>query len=132
MKKDINGFHRDPDGYTITPIDREEVGTEIILEIKENEEEDNYDTFLEEATLKQIVKKYSDFIRYPIKMDVTESKLKEGTEDEYEDVIEEQTLNTMVPIWKKNKSELTDEDYTNFYQEKRYGLISRCAIFISM
>ncbi|WP_080872153.1 molecular chaperone HtpG [Oceanobacillus timonensis] len=109
------------DGYTITPIDREQVGTEIILELKENQEEENYDEFLEASTLKQIVKKYSDFIRYPIKMDVTESKLKEGTEDEYEDVIEEQTLNTMVPIWKKNKSELTDEDYTNFYQEKRYG-----------
>lgn len=109
------------DGYTITPIEREEVGTEIILEIKENEDEENYDEFLDEFKLKQIVKKYSDFIRYPIKMDVTESKLKEGTEDEYEDVIEEQTLNTMVPIWKKNKSELTDEDYQNFYQEKHYG-----------
>ncbi|MFD1064670.1 molecular chaperone HtpG [Oceanobacillus locisalsi] len=109
------------DGYTITPIDREQVGTEIILELKENQEEENYDEFLEEATLKQIIKKYSDFIRYPIKMDVTESKLKEGTEDEYEDVVEEQTINTMVPIWKKRKSELTDEDYINFYQEKRYG-----------
>ncbi|WP_339226255.1 molecular chaperone HtpG [Oceanobacillus sp. FSL K6-2867] len=109
------------DGYTITPAEKAEVGTEIILEIKENEEDENYDEFLEEYRLKQIIKKYSDFIRYPIKMDITESKLKEGSEDEYEDVIHEQTINTMVPIWKKNKSELTDEDYENFYNEKHYG-----------
>lgn len=110
-----------PDGFTIEPAQKDEVGTEIILEIKKNEEEENYDEFLEEYRLKQIVKKYSDFIRYPIKMDVTESQLKEGTEDEYEDIITEETLNTMIPIWKKNKSELTDEDYENFYQEKHYG-----------
>ncbi|MCM3398579.1 molecular chaperone HtpG [Oceanobacillus profundus] len=110
-----------PDGYTITPAEKAQVGTEIILEIKENEEEENYDEFLEEYRLKQIIKKYSDFIRYPIKMDITESKLKEGSEDEYEDVTHEQTINTMVPIWKKNKSELTDEDYENFYNEKHYG-----------
>lgn len=109
------------DGYTITPTEKDEVGTEVILNIKENEEDESYDEFLEQYRLKQIVKKYSDFIRYPIKMDVTESKLKEGSEDEYEDVIEEQILNTMVPIWKKNKSELTDEDYENFYNEKHYG-----------
>jgi len=109
------------DGYTITPTEKDEVGTEVILNIKENEEDESYDEFLEQYRLKQIVKKYSDFIRYPIKMDVTESKLKEGSEDEYEDVIEEQILNTMVPIWKKNKSELTDVDYENFYNEKHYG-----------
>ncbi|MCG5102849.1 molecular chaperone HtpG [Oceanobacillus alkalisoli] len=110
-----------PEGYTIEPAEKAEVGTKIILTIKENEEEENYDEFLEEYRLKQIVKKYSDFIRYPIKMDVTESKLKEGTEDEYENVSTEETLNTMIPIWKKNKNELTDEDYENFYQEKHYG-----------
>ncbi|OZU87505.1 molecular chaperone HtpG [Virgibacillus indicus] len=109
------------DGYNIEPAEKAEVGTEIILEIKENEEDENYDEFLEENHLKQIIKKYSDFIRYPIKMDITESMLKEGTEDEYEDVIEEQTINTMVPIWKKNKSELSNEDYENFYNEKHYG-----------
>lgn len=109
------------DGFTIEPTDKKDVGTEIILSVKENTEDENYDEYLEEYRIKQIVKKYSDFIRYPIKMDVTESKLKEGTEDEYEDVIEEQTINSMVPIWKKNKSELTDEDYENFYTEKRYG-----------
>lgn len=110
-----------PDGYTIEPAEKEDVGTEIILHIKENKEEENYDEFLEEYRIRQIVKKYSDFIRYPIKMDVTERKLKEGTEDEYEDVITEEVLNTMIPIWKKNKNELTDEDYKNFYHEKHYG-----------
>lgn len=109
------------DGYTIEPAEKADVGTDIIIKLKENTEDENYDEYLEEYRIKQIVKKYSDFIRYPIKMDVTESKLKEGTEDEYEDVIEEQTINSMVPIWKKNKSELTDEDYENFYTEKRYG-----------
>lgn len=109
------------DGYTIEPTSKETVGTEITLTIKENTEEENYDEFLEESRIQSIIKKYSDYIRYPIKMNVTESKLKEGTEDEYEHIIEEKTLNSMVPIWRKNKSELTDEDYNNFYAEKRYG-----------
>ncbi|MCG3417631.1 molecular chaperone HtpG [Oceanobacillus jordanicus] len=109
------------DGYEIKPVQKDEPGTEIVLEIKENTDEDNYDEFLEEYRLRQIVKKYSDFIRYPIKMDVTESKPKEGSEGEYEEVVSEQTINSMVPIWKKNKSELTDEDYENFYKEKHYG-----------
>jgi molecular chaperone HtpG len=109
------------DGYTITPCEKEAVGTEIILKIKENTEDENYDEFLEEYRLKSIIKKYSDFIRYPIKMDVTERKLKVGSESEYEDVKEEQIINSMVPIWRKNKKELSDEDYNNFYAEKRYG-----------
>ncbi|MDC3417364.1 molecular chaperone HtpG [Aquibacillus salsiterrae] len=109
------------DGYTIKACEKEMVGTDITLKIKENTEEDNYDDYLDEFRLKAIVKKYSDFIRYPIKMDITERKLKEGSEDEYETVIEEQTINSMVPIWRKNKSELSDEDYVNFYNEKRYG-----------
>ncbi|MFP4977566.1 molecular chaperone HtpG [Paenibacillus sp. CN-4] len=109
------------DGYTIEPCDKETVGTEIIMKIKPNTEEDNYDEFLEEYRLRSIIKKYSDFIRYPIKMDVKKQQLKEGSDNEYEDVQEEQTINSMVPIWRKNKSELTDEDYENFYNEKRYG-----------
>ncbi|SET40725.1 molecular chaperone HtpG [Paenibacillus sp. NFR01] len=109
------------DGYTIDPWEKDSVGTDIILKIKANTEEDSYDEFLEEYRLKSIVKKYSDFIRFPIKMDVTSSKLKEGTESEYESVVEEQTVNSMVPIWRKNKNELTSEDYDNFYAEKRYG-----------
>ncbi|ENH97171.1 heat shock protein 90 [Gracilibacillus halophilus YIM-C55.5] len=109
------------DGYTIEPIDREEVGTEIIIQLKENTEDENYDEFLEEQRLTSIIKKYSDFIRYPIKMDVTEQKPKEDDEETFEEVTEEQTLNNMVPIWRKNKQELTDEDYESFYQEKRFG-----------
>ena len=109
------------EGYTIEPCTKDSVGTEIILKIKENTEDENYDEYLDEYRLKEIIKKYSDFIRYPIKMDITNTKLKEGTEDEYEEYIEEQTINSMVPIWKKNKSELKEEDYDKFYEEKHYG-----------
>lgn len=109
------------DGYTITPAEKDSVGTEIVLTIKQNTEEDSYDEFLEEYRLRSIIKKYSDFIRYPIKMDVTSQRPKEGTENEFEEYKEEQTVNSMVPIWRKNKSELTEEDYNNFYMEKRYG-----------
>jgi molecular chaperone HtpG len=109
------------EGYTIETVEKDSVGTEIILKIKENTEDENYDEYLEEYRLKAIIKKYSDFIRYPIKMDVTSRRLKEGSEAEYEDYQEEQIINSMIPIWRKNKSELTDEDYVNFYVEKRYG-----------
>lgn len=109
------------DGYTIDVTEKETVGTDIILKIKENTEDDQYDEYLEEYRLKSIIKKYSDFIRYPIKMDVTSHRPKEGSEGEFEEFREEQTVNSMVPIWRKNKSELTDEDYDNFYMEKRYG-----------
>ncbi|MEQ8201944.1 MAG: molecular chaperone HtpG, partial [Syntrophomonadaceae bacterium] len=109
------------EGYTIEPAQREAVGTDVILRIKPNSEEENFDDYLQEYRLRAIIKKYSDFIRYPIKMDVTRSRLKEGSEDEYEDYTEEQVINSMVPIWKKNKNELTPEDYENFYFEKHYG-----------
>lgn len=109
------------DGYTIDDAIKDEIGTEIILELKENTEDENYDEFLEEYRIKNIVKKYSNFIRYPIKMDLTKSRLKDGSDNEYEEYIEEETLNSMVPIWRKNKNELNDEDYENFYQEKHYG-----------
>lgn len=109
------------EGYTIEPVTKDSVGTEIILKIKENSEDESFDEYLEEYRLKSIIKKYSDFIRYPIKMDVTGRRLKEDSESEYEDYQEEQIINSMVPIWRKNKSELTDEDYQNFYAEKRYG-----------
>ncbi len=109
------------EGYTIEPAEKAAPGTEIVLKIKENTEEEKYDEFLEEYRLKAIVKKYSDFIRYPIKMEVTTHKPKEGEEGEFEEVREEQTVNSMVPIWRKNKSELKDEDYENFYRDKRYG-----------
>ncbi|REJ17933.1 MAG: molecular chaperone HtpG [Paenibacillaceae bacterium] len=109
------------DGFTVEPWEKDTVGTDIILKIKPNTEEDNYDEFLEEYRLRQIIKKYSDFIRYPIKMDVTRTRKKEGTENEYEEYKTEETINSMVPIWRRNKSELKAEDYENFYYEKRYG-----------
>lgn len=109
------------DGYTIEPCEKETVGTQIILKIKENTEDETYDEYLEEYRLKEIIKKYSDFIRYPIKMDITEKRPKEGSDNELEDYTEEQVINSMVPIWKKNKNELTSEDYEQFYSEKRYG-----------
>lgn len=109
------------EGYTIEPAEKDTVGTDIILTIKKNTEDENYDEFLEEYRLRGIIKKYSDFIRYPIKMDVTKSRLKEGSEDEYEQYKEEQVINSMVPIWRKNKNELTEEDYKNFYVEKHFG-----------
>ncbi|GKU25374.1 molecular chaperone HtpG [Clostridium folliculivorans] len=109
------------EGYTIEPCEKDTVGTDIILKIKDNTEDESFDEYLEEYRLKSIIKKYSDFIRYPIKMDVTESKLKEGSENEYENYTEEKTINSMVPIWRKNKSELKEEDYNNFYSEKHFG-----------
>ncbi|MED3878084.1 molecular chaperone HtpG [Priestia aryabhattai] len=109
------------DGYTIEPCEKETVGTQIILKIKENTEDETYDEYLEEYRLKEIIKKYSDFIRYPIKMDITEKRPKEGSDNELEDYTDEQVINSMVPIWKKNKNELTSEDYEQFYSEKRYG-----------
>ncbi|WP_270168920.1 molecular chaperone HtpG [Paenibacillus sp. SYP-B4298] len=109
------------DGYTIEKAEKATVGTDIIMKIKDNTEDDNYDEFLEEYRLRAIIKKYSDFIRYPIKMDVKGQRPKEDAEGEFEEYQEEQTINSMVPIWRKNKSELTDEDYHNFYMEKRYG-----------
>ncbi|ADU28997.1 Heat shock protein Hsp90-like protein [Evansella cellulosilytica DSM 2522] len=109
------------DGYTIEPTEKDEIGTEITIKVKDNTDDESYDEFLEEYRLKAVIKKYSDFIRYPIKMDVKVSKPKEDADNEFEEVEEEQTINSMVPIWRKNKSELTDEDYQNFYQEKHYG-----------
>ncbi|WP_042166927.1 molecular chaperone HtpG [Paenibacillus gorillae] len=109
------------DGYTIVPSEKATIGTDITLKIKENTEDDQYDEYLDEYRLKSIIKKYSDFIRYPIKMDITSSRPKEGEENEFESFTEEQTVNSMIPIWRKNKSELTPEDYDNFYFEKRYG-----------
>lgn len=109
------------EGFTIDSCEKETVGTTIILTIKENADEDDFDQFLDPNQLQTIIKKYSDFIRYPIKMELTEQKLKADSDDEYETVIEEKTVNSMIPIWKKNKTELTDEDYVQFYQEKHYG-----------
>jgi molecular chaperone HtpG len=112
------------DGYTIAPCEKETTGTDVIMKIKENTDAENYDEFLELYNIKSLVKKYSDFIKYPIKMMMKKRRKKEGTEegkDEYEDYYEDEILNSMVPIWRKNKSELKPEDYENFYKEKRFG-----------
>lgn len=108
------------DGYTISEAQKDDHGTQIILDIKDNAEEENYDEFLTPYKIKQLVKKYSDYIRYPIKMDMEHEKLKEGSKDEYETEIVTETLNSMTPIWKKSKSELKDEEYNQFYKDKFY------------
>ncbi len=109
------------DGYTIEPWEKDMVGTDIMLKIKANSEDEKYEEFLQEYRLRALIKQYSDFIRYPIKMNVTGSRLKEGSDNEWEEYSEEKIINSMVPIWRKNKSELTTEDYENFYSEKHYG-----------
>lgn len=106
------------DGYMITSASRDSVGTDIILTLKDNGGEETYDEFLEPYRIQTLVKKYSDYIRYPIKMDMEKRRPKEGSEGEYATYIETETLNSMVPIWRKNKSELTDEDYFYFYKDK--------------
>lgn len=108
------------EGYTVGECDKAEFGTEIILYIKEDTEDEKYSAYLEEYKIRELVKKYSDYIRYPIKMDVVREKLKEGSESEYEKYTETETLNSMVPIWKRPASEVTDEEYKNFYAEKFY------------
>ena len=109
------------DGYTITPCEKAEVGTDIIMHIKEDGEEEKYSEFLQEYTLRELVKKYSDYIRWPIRMEVTKSRKKEDSPEdkpEYEDYREEETLNSMVPLWQRKKSDVTREEYDKFYQEK--------------
>lgn len=108
------------DGYTVTEAEKDSEGTVITLKIKENTENENYDKYLDQYGIQDIVKKYSDYIRYPIMLDMTSSHLKEGTEDEYETVTEPTQLNSMVPLWRKNKNEITKEDYDNFYKSKFY------------
>jgi len=112
------------DGYTIEECDKNSVGTEIRLTLKDDTETECYDEYLEASTIKELVKKYSDYIRFPIKMDVEKTKRKadakedDYSDDAYETVIENETLNSMVPLWRKNKNELKPEDYNNFYKEK--------------
>lgn len=106
------------EGYTIEKCDKEDVGTKIVLNIKPDTEEEKYSEFLEEYKIKEMIKKYSDYIRYPIQMLCSEEKLKEGSKTEYETVKELKTLNSMVPIWKKSKTKVTQEEYESFYREK--------------
>lgn len=106
------------EGYTIEETTKEYFGTTIILHIKDDLEEEKYGEFLDEYRIKGIVKRYSDYIRYPIKMDVVKKELKEGSKDEYQEKTVTETLNSMIPIWKKKKSEVTDEEFNSFYASK--------------
>ena len=114
------------DGYTIEPAQRESAGTDVIMKLKEDTEDEQYSQFLEEYELRELIKKYSDYIRYPIRMEVTKSRMKEQTQEEkdekktpeYEEYSEVETLNSMVPLWQRNKKDVSDEEYNAFYREK--------------
>lgn len=115
------------EGYTVEPCEKESNGTQIVLTIKEDTEDEKYSEFLESYRIQELVRKYSDYIRYPIRMEVEKTRMKEKAKGEeaddekapeYETYTEIETLNSMVPIWRKNKNELTDEDYNSFYKEK--------------
>ena len=114
------------EGYTIEETSKEDIGTEIVLKIKESTEDEDYEEFLDEYSIRNLIKKYSDFIRYPIKMMVTKQKKKDDSEEydseEYEEYKRLEVINSMVPIWRKNKNELKEEDYENFYKEKHFGV----------
>ena len=108
------------EGYTIEPCRKDTVGTDIIMHLKADEEPEEYSQYLQEHTLQRLVKKYSDYIRFPIRMEMTRSKRKEGCPEdkpEYEEIKEWETLNSMVPLWQRKKSEVTREEYDKFYQE---------------
>jgi len=109
------------DGYSIKKAPDMEPGTVISLVLKENTEDEKYDEFIEPYRVRSLVRKYSDFIKYPIKMETTRRVPKEDKKDEFDEVVEDETLNSMVPIWRKNKKELKDEDYENFYRDKHFG-----------
>ena len=115
------------DGYTITPCERDGAGTDVILKLKADTEDENYSRFLKSYELRSLVKKYSDYIRYPIKMDVETQKLKEQPEGEekkedakpeYETVVETETFNSMVPLWQRKKKDITEDEYAQFYRDK--------------
>lgn len=115
------------EGYTIEPCDKETVGTTVTLYIKEKTEDENYDEYLDQYRISSLVKKYSDYIRHPIRMEFTtkepvktEGDDNKDKEPEYRDVTELRTLNSMIPLWKKAKSEIKPEDYNNFYKDKFY------------
>ena len=108
------------DGYTISKTTKESIGTEIKIYLKDDTEDEHYHEYLEEYTIRNLVSKYSDYLRYPIKMEVENSRLKDGTKDEYETVKEVITLNSMTPLWKKDKKDITEEEYNSFYADKFY------------
>ena len=105
------------DGYTIEPCEKDTVGTDIIMTLKEDTEDEKYSEFLQEYEIRSLVKKYSDYIRYPIRMEISKSRKKED-EDGYESYMELDTLNSMVPLWQRAKKDVTEEEYESFYREK--------------
>ena len=113
------------DGYTITSAQRDCAGTDIIMTLKKDSEEESYSEFLEEYRLRSLIRRYSDYIRYPIRMAVTKSRKKADSE-EYEQYQEEETLNTMVPIWQRSKKDVTQEEYDTFYREKFFDYQKPC------
>ena len=126
------------EGYTLTQTEKAEAGTQIILVIKENTEQDQYDQYLDEYTLVDIVKKYSDYVRYPIRMYREKTRAKEKPADagddykpEYETYTELETLNSMVPLWRRNKSEVTEEEYNRFYKEKFFDYTDPARVITS-
>ncbi len=119
------------DGYTVTEAQKDSCGTVITLHVKEDAENENYSEFLDKYRIRALVKKYSDYLRYPIKMDMDKSVPVEGKEGEYETVVETQTLNSMIPIWKKQASECTNEEYEGFYREKFFDYESPIKIIHS-
>ena len=108
------------DGYTIEPSDKDSTGTSIILQLREDTDDIKYSDYLDSYKIEELVKKYSDYVRYPIKMETEMTVLKENTEDEYETVKEIKTVNSMIPLWKRNKKDISEEDYSNFYSSKFY------------
>ena len=128
------------DGYTIKEIDKDDVGTEVILTLLDDTDDESYSQFLEEYKLKELIRRYSDYIRYAIRMEVEKRTPVEATEEEkakedytpqYDTYYEEETINSMVPIWKKNKSDVTDEEYNNFYKEKYYDYADPARVIVS-
>lgn len=126
-KKDDQAYKwesENAESYEIEKSDKKENGTDITLFLKENTEDENYDIYLDQYKIKELVRKYSNYIRYPIKMEVTKSRKTEDSTDEdpkYEDYKEVEVLNSEIPIWKKSKKDLSDEDYINFYKDQGFG-----------
>ena len=106
------------DGYTLEKCDKKGIGTDVILHIKDNTDDEKYDDYLSEFKLKDLIKKYSDYIRYPIKMEIVHSE--KNDKDEYEDIKSIETINSMIPIWKKSKKDLNDDEYNNYYKDTYY------------
>ncbi len=108
------------DGYTIKEGKKKDVGTTIILKLKDDDENFKYSDYLDCFKLKNLIKKYSDYIRYPIKLEMEKSKLKDDKDNEYETYKEVETVNSMVPLWKKNKKDISEDEYNSFYMDKFY------------